>query len=318
MEKTRILIIGATGNLGYHIAKASINASHPTFTLVRDSSFSDTLKRHKLHSLSDAGAIILKGSLEDERSLVEALTKVDVVICAIPSKQVLSQKNLINAIKLLGSIKKFIPSEFGLDPDKVQISGMDNDFYSRKAEIRRIVEAQGIPHTYICCNFFMSYLLPSLVQPGSKTPPRDKVTIFGDGNVKGVFVNEIDVAAFTISAVDDPRTLNKAMYLRPAGNVYSMNELVEDWENKIGKELNKLYVSEEQLLTRIKETPYPQNMELIFIYSAFIKGDQTYFDIESSGGVEGTQLYPHLNYTTISQFLDTLLKTSVPELKSQE
>lgn len=68
----------------------------------------------------------------------------------------------------------------------------------------------------------------------------------------GVFVKEIDVAAFTIRAVDDPRTLNKTVYLRPAGNVYSLNELVSLWESKIGKELNKVFVSEEELLTRIK------------------------------------------------------------------
>ena len=68
----------------------------------------------------------------------------------------------------------------------------------------------------------------------------------------GVFVKELDVAAFTISAVDDPRTLNKTVYLRPAGNVYSLNELVSLWESKIGKELNKVFVSEEELLTQIK------------------------------------------------------------------
>ncbi|KNA04335.1 hypothetical protein SOVF_200600 [Spinacia oleracea] len=307
MEKSRVLIIGATGNLGYHIAKASIDASHPTFALIRETAFSDPLKSQKLSVLSDAGALLLKGCLEDEKSLLEAVKQVDVVICAIPSKHVLAQKSLIQAIKLAGCIKRFIPSEFGLDPDKVQISGMDHSFYSRKADIRRLVEAEEIPYTYICCNFFMSYLLPSLVQPGIKVPPRDKITIFGDGNVKGVFVKEIDVAAFTISAVDDPRTLNKAMYLRPAGNVYSMNELADVWESKIGKELEKVFVSEEELLTRIKETQYPNNMELIFIYSAFVKGDQTYFDVESSGGVEGTKLYPHLKYTTISQYLDTLV-----------
>ena len=63
---------------------------------------------------------------------------------------------------------------------------MDHDFYARKAEIRRLVEAEGIPYTYISCNFFMRYLLPSLVQPGLKVPPRDKVTIFGNGNVEGL------------------------------------------------------------------------------------------------------------------------------------
>lgn len=61
------------------------------------------------------------------------------------------------------------------------------------------------------------------------------------------------------------------------------------------------------LVCGIAENPYPENMNLIFIYSAFIKGDHTYFDIESSGGVEGTELYPHLRYTTIAEHLDTLL-----------
>lgn len=65
-------------------------------------------------------------------------------------------------------------------------------------------------------------------------------------------MKEVDVAAFTISALDDPRTLNKAMYLRPEGNIYSLNELVNVWESKIGKELEKVYVSEEELLARIK------------------------------------------------------------------
>ncbi|KAK9942511.1 hypothetical protein M0R45_008173 [Rubus argutus] len=95
--------------------------------------------------------------------------------------------------------------------------------------------------------------------------------------------------------------------LMPPGNVYSLNELVELWESKIGKKLRKVFVSEEELLKKIKGTPYPDNMALVFIYSAFIKGDQTYFDIESSGGADGTKLYPELKYTTISQYLDTLL-----------
>ncbi|KAL4275963.1 hypothetical protein AHAS_Ahas20G0159700 [Arachis hypogaea] len=84
-----------------------------------------------------------------------------------------------------------------------------------------MVEAERIPYTCICCNFFIKILLPSLVQPGLNAPPSDKVTIFG------VFVKENDVAAFTISTVDEPRTLNKVLYLRPSENIYSLNELVE-------------------------------------------------------------------------------------------
>ncbi|OWM83838.1 probable pinoresinol-lariciresinol reductase 3 [Punica granatum] len=305
--KSRILIVGATGNLGHQLAAAALRFSHPTFALVRPSAFADPVKCRTLRSLSDAGLTILKGSLEDEESLLEALRRVDVVICALPAKHALDQKPLIQSIKKVGSIKKFIPSEFGLDPDKVHILDMDHGFYSRKAEIRRMVEAEGIPYTIISCNFYMSYLLPSLVQPGLKAPPRDEVTIFGEGNTRGVFVKESDVAAFTIRAVDDPRTLNKVVYLRPPGNVYSMNELTEIWEAKIGKKLRKRYASEEELLTKIGETRYPDNMPFVFIYSAFIKGDQTYFGIEDSEGLDGMKLYPNLTYTTISEYLDTLV-----------
>ncbi|XP_047309236.1 probable pinoresinol-lariciresinol reductase 3 [Impatiens glandulifera] len=306
-KKSRILVIGATGGLGFLIANASLEASHPTFALVRDSAFSHPDKSNKIQSLSNSGAFILKGSLQDEATLLEAVKQVDIVICTVPSKQALDQKLLISVIKQAGCIKRFIPSEFGSDPDKSQISGIDNNFYENKSVIRRFMETEGIPYTIISCNFFMSYLLPSLVQPGQKKPPTENITIFGDGNVKGVFMNKVDVAAFAIRAVDDPRTLNKVVYLRPPGNVCSLHDLVNLWEGKIGKKLQKIYLLEEDVLRKIKETTFADHSELLFIYSAFIKGDHTYFDIESSGGVDGTKIYPDFKYTTITEFLDTLL-----------
>ncbi|KAG5088576.1 hypothetical protein JHK86_001188 [Glycine max] len=86
--------------------------------------------------------------------------------------------------------KRFIPSKFGLDPTRVQVFVLEDgyNFYAPKVEIRRLVEAEGIPYTFISCNFFVRILLPSLAQPSLDTPPRDKVTIFFDGNIKGVFM----------------------------------------------------------------------------------------------------------------------------------
>lgn len=54
-----------------------------------------------------------------------------------------------------------------------------------KKHIRRAIEAEGVPFTYVACNCFAGYFLPTLVQPGATAPPRDKVTILGDGNPKG-------------------------------------------------------------------------------------------------------------------------------------
>ncbi|XP_031126676.1 probable pinoresinol-lariciresinol reductase 3 [Ipomoea triloba] len=105
-EKSKILVIGVTGRLGFELAKASINASHPTFGLVRESAFSDPHKSGKLHLLSHSGVTLLKGSLQDEESLIEAIKRVDVVICAVSSKQVPEQKLLIPAIKKAEDHKK--------------------------------------------------------------------------------------------------------------------------------------------------------------------------------------------------------------------
>ncbi|KAK1321343.1 hypothetical protein QJS10_CPA03g00320 [Acorus calamus] len=306
MTTSRVLIIGATGRLGQNLVRTSIESGRPTFALVRGSSFSNPEKSALLEEFTRAGVQLLKGSLEDVSSLVEAVGQVDAVICAVSSNQVEDQKLLIQAIKRVGSVKRFIPAEFGTDPDRVQTKGLEHDFYKKKAEIRRIIEREGIPHTYISCNFFMSYLLPSLVQPGFKTPPRDRVKIFGDGNTKAVFVRECDVASFTISTLDDPRTLNKVLYLRPPGNIFSLNELVEMWEMKIGKKLEKVCVPQVEVLRIIEETSNPNDLEMYFIHAAFIKGVQTYFKVEDYG-VEGTQLYPHIKYTTISQYLDSVL-----------
>ncbi|MCI23664.1 isoflavone reductase-like protein, partial [Trifolium medium] len=87
---------------------------------------------------------------------------------------------------------------------------------------------------------------------GAKAPPRDKVVILGDGNPKAVFNKEEDIAGYTIKAVDDPRTLNKILYIRPPANVLSFNDLVSLWEKKIGKTLERIYVPEEQLLKQIQ------------------------------------------------------------------
>ena len=67
-----------------------------------------------------------------------------------------------------------------------------------------------------------------------------------------IFNKEDDIGTYTIRAVDDPRTLNKVLYLRPAENIYSFNELVALWEKKIGKTLEKIYVPEEKLLKDIE------------------------------------------------------------------
>ncbi|XP_059636718.1 phenylcoumaran benzylic ether reductase Betv6 [Cornus florida] len=302
-EKSKILIIGGTGYIGKFIVEASAKAGHATFALVRESTVSDPIKGKLIETFKNSGVTLLYGDLYDHESLVKAIKQVDVVISTVGHMQLADQVKIIAAIKEAGNIKRFFPSEFGNDVDHVHAVEPAKTAFSVKAQIRRAIEAEGIPHTFVTANCFAGYFLPTLVQPGVTAPPRDKVIILGDGNPRAIFNEEHDIGTFTIKAVDDPRTLNKILYLRPSKNIYSFNELVSLWEKKIGKTLEKIYVPEEKILKDIQEAPIPINVVLAINHSVFVMGDHTNFEIEPSFGVEASELYPDVKYTSVEEYL---------------
>ncbi|KAG7590201.1 NAD(P)-binding domain superfamily [Arabidopsis suecica] len=113
--------------------------------------------------------------------------------------------------------------------------------FAMKAEIRRAVESEGVPYTYVINNCFDGYFLATLAQCETRltSPPRDKVAIFGDGNTEAILNKEEDIAAYTMRAIDDPITLNKTLYINPPKNIVSQNDIIALWERKIGKTLEK-------------------------------------------------------------------------------
>ncbi|CAN0866548.1 Phenylcoumaran benzylic ether reductase POP1 [Linum grandiflorum] len=309
-NKSRILFIGGTGYIGKYIVEASAISAHPTFLLLRDSTLSAPNKSTLIHKFKSLGVNFLTGDLYDHESLVKAIKQVDVVISTLGHAQLPDQVRVVSAIKEAGNIKvsecmqRFLPSEFGNDVDRVHAVEPAKTAYATKVKIRRAIEAAGVPYTYVSSNFFAGYFLPTLNQPGITTPPRDKVVILGDGTPKAIFNKEEDIGTYTIKAVDDPRTLNKIMYIRPPANTISFNDLVSLWEKKIGKTLERSYISEEQLLSNIRESSPPLNVILSIGYSVFVKGDHTNFQIDPSFGVEASELYPDVKYTTVDEYLN--------------
>ncbi|KAK9129839.1 hypothetical protein Sjap_010326 [Stephania japonica] len=305
-EKSKVLIIGGTGYIGKFILEASAKAGHPTFALVRESTASDPAKGKILEGFKNSGVTVLHGDLYDHESLVKAIKQVDVVISTVGALQLADQVKIVAAIKEAGNVKRFFPSEFGNDVDRSNAVEPAKSIFATKVQIRRAIEAEGVPYTYVSSNFFAGYFLPTLAQPGAfaPPPPKDKLIILGDGNPKAVFNKEEDIAAYTIKAVDDPRTLNKILYIRPSNNTISFNDLASLWEKKINKTVERVYVPEDQVLKNIQESPVPVNIILSISHSVFVKGDQTNFEIEPSFGVEASELYPAVKYTTVDEYLN--------------
>eukprot|EP00249_Psilotum_nudum_P000913 c13102_g1_i1 orf=463-1674(-) len=305
MASTKILIIGATGYLGKHLVKEAVAQGHSTFALVRSSALSDPAKAELIESFKASGVAIHQGTLKDHDVLVSVLRQVDVVICSVNGGQVLDQYDLIAAIKEAGTIKRFIPSEFGNDVDRVSCLGPMGDIFERKKKIRRAVEEAGIPYTYVCNNSLAGYFLKNLIQADRDSPPRDHVTIWGSGDSKAIFVAEEDVAAFTIKAAVDPRASNKSLFIRPKENILSQNEVTAIWEKKIGKTLEKTVLPEDEIKKRAVESPFPENITYGAIHSIFVKGGQYCFDL-GPDDLEATELYPEVKYVTVDEYLEKL------------
>nr|ACU24568.1 unknown [Glycine max] len=312
--KDRILVLGPTGAIGRHIVWASLKAGNPTFILVRDTPASVNKPRlvtaanpetreELIQSFQNSGVTLIQGDLNDHESLVKAIKQVDVVICSFGRLLIEDQVKIVAAIKEAGNVKRFFPSEFGLDVDRHDATEPVREVFEEKAKIRRVIEAEGIPYTYLCCHAFTGYFLRNLAQIDITVPPRDKVFIQGDGNVKGAYITEADVGVFTIQAANDPNALNKAVHIRLPNNYLSLNDIISLWEKKIGKTLEKIYVPEEQVFKQIKETSFPNNYLLALYHSQQIKGDAVY-EIDPAKDLEAFEAYPDVKYTTVSEYLD--------------
>lgn len=60
-------------------------------------------------------------------------------------------------------------------------------------------------------------------------------------------------------------------------------------------------------LAHLSEFPAPLNIGLSISHSVWIKGDHTNFEIEPSFGLEATEIYPDVKYTTVDEYLNRLL-----------
>ncbi|XP_054809671.1 isoflavone reductase homolog [Prosopis cineraria] len=308
MGKRKVLVVGGTGYLGRRIVKASLAEGHETYVVQRPEIGLDIDKLQMLLSFKKQGARLLPASFSDHRSLIDAVRKVDVVICAMSgvhfrSHNLVMQLKLVEAIKDAGNVKRFLPSEFGMDPSRMgHALEPGRVSFDDKMRVRRAIHEANIPFTFVSANCFAGYFAGNLSQMGTLLPPTDKVTLYGDGNVKAVYVDEDDVATYTIKTIDDPRTLNKTVYIRPPDNILSQRQLIHKWEKLLGRELHNSCLSEHDLLSSMKGSDYATQVGIGHFYHIYYEGCLTNFEI-GQDGEEASELYPEVKYTRMDEYL---------------
>ncbi|GLJ28614.1 hypothetical protein SUGI_0563910 [Cryptomeria japonica] len=277
-SKSRVLIIGGTGHLGQRFVRASLACSHPTYVLFRPQAAHNLGKVDLLISFKKAGAHLVQGSLDDHESLVTALKQVDVVVSALAGtivrNGILQQLKLLEAIEAAGNIKRFLPSEFGVDPDRL----VDSIEPEHPVMIDKRKFGQGF------------------------IPSTERVTLYGDAKTKVIWVDEDDIASYTIRAIDDPRTEIRKVHIRPPANILSQGEVVEIWEKIIGHPLDKTQISKEDWLKTMEGKPFEVQAIISHAYDIFYEGCTTNFEI-GADEKEACQLYHDVKYTSVESYL---------------
>ncbi|KAG6435283.1 hypothetical protein SASPL_100153 [Salvia splendens] len=305
-RKNKILILGGSGYIGTYMVKASLKLGYPTYVFSRPNSSKTDLLNH----LQSLGAIIVKGMLDEHEKLVSLMKKVDVVISAVAYPQVLDQFKILEAIKIAGNIKRFLPSDFGVEEDKIRVLPPFEVFLDKKRRIRRAIEEAQIPYTFVSANCFGGYFINYLLHPSD--PNKEEITVYGDGQAIFVMNYEDDIGLYTIKVANDPRTCNRTVIFRPSTNVLTQLELISLWEKKSGRNFKKIHTSEEEIVALSERLPAPDNIPVAILHSVFIKGVTTGYDFAEKD-VEASSLYPDMKFTTVDELLHIFLKNDGPK-----
>ncbi|KAF3332801.1 isoflavone reductase [Carex littledalei] len=301
-QKSKVLVIGALGYIGKYIAIASVKLGHPTLVLLPSFRSADPVENEIIESFEKQGVTLFKGDIYNHSRLVKAIHAVDVVISADGG----DQTRTIAAIK-----ERFILVGVPIDVDMTHAALQPAEMkLQRWREIRRFVEQSGVPYTFVVNHILAGRFFGRSNSQQFRLSLPLKIPLCGTGNTKVAVSVEKDVGMYTILAAHDSRTWNKTLYIRPPGNVISLDELVSLWESKTGRSVSshkRNYLSERDLLQRYQEAQPEKKNELALLHSAFIRGDQTNFQIDLSVGVEASQLYPRVNYTTMNEYLNRFL-----------
>ncbi|KAJ8440720.1 hypothetical protein Cgig2_005451 [Carnegiea gigantea] len=301
LVKKKVLIFGATGYVGVYMVKACAAAGHITYAYTRplgSNPGDHDVKSEALKEFRAMGVTLVQGELDDHEKLVWTLKQVNIVISTLPVPQHLDQLKIINAMKDAGTIERFVPSEYGNEVDRVADALPPfQALLDNKKKVRRAIEAAGIPFTYVSANSLAAYFVDIVLHPHDRKNPQE-VAVYGSGTTKAVWNYEGDVAAYTIRAAADPRTLNKVLIVRPPRNIASQLDVISSWEQKTAQILPKTYVPEDQLIMLSQTLPHPMNIPMAIVHSIFVRGDQMTFDLKEDD-LEASALYPDYEYTSI-------------------
>ena len=227
MSPTRVVLAGATGNLGIPVLEALLEATFAVTVLSRTGGNSSRLEAHPHLTISEV-------DFQSVQSLTPALRGIDVVVSCMATLAIGSQNALIDAAVAAG-VKRFIPAEFGMDSLNAQC--MRLPVCAPKAATQKYLQKksnakQGFSWTGIANGLFLDWGLKVgfIVDPAKHT-----ATLYNGGDVPFSTTNLADVAKAVVAVINNQeKTVNRLLYIHSA--VTTQNKLIQYAKDKDNEE----------------------------------------------------------------------------------
>lgn len=213
----RVLVVGASGNLGAKIVGALAEIGGASLRVTHRASS----KPEKLEKLRALGAELVVADLGDPSSLDEACKGVDVVVSAVQGLRdviVEGQTHLLRAAEKQG-VGRMLPSDYALDFFKTGEGGNRN--LDLRREFNRVLDGSKVRGSSVLCGAFMDLLAMGAMGPDPKT---GVFRVFGDENQPYDFTHTDDVAKYIAAVALDE---GAGRHVRVAGDTRSPRQLAE-------------------------------------------------------------------------------------------
>jgi NADH dehydrogenase len=218
MSDSRVLVVGATGQLGRVIVSKLLANGFPVRALARHA---DTLAR------AAAGAEIAAVDLRDVPALTEACRGVDQIVATAnnnmgkgatsPAKiDLAGYQNLCAAARNVGVRRLVYVSYRGVDREAPV------DIFRIKWYIEDAIRRSGLPFVMLRPTAFMDIWIDQILAKDIRE--KGRATIFGDGRRVANYIAVNDVAEFAVQIVKRPDILNEAVDAGGPSNV-ALNDL---------------------------------------------------------------------------------------------
>ncbi|CAB4490195.1 unnamed protein product [Rhizophagus irregularis] len=259
-----VAIAGGTGTLGYHIAEAFLNDGSYNLKILRRK---PETENEKAKLLASKGAEIVYADYDQKDDLVKVLKGTDVFVSAVNGTSLYDTQVPLLAAAKEASVKRFIPSEFGGEFNKIGV----NPLIDGKIKFREEVVKSGLEYTFIFTGLFQEFLGWFGFDVKNK-----KATFYADGNKKLHTTSLSDVGKYTVETLKMPEARNAV--IKVAGATLSLNEYLQKFEEVSGSKWEVVVDEEVKHRYKNKVEPIPSPEEN---FKATIVQNEQYKDLDN-------------------------------------